>query len=192
VEASGGQARASVRAVADFLKAPAAERSLEVLDRSRAEQKRLHRELNHHLCMTFVTPIEREDIAKLGGALNRVSKAAEKFLQRFQLAPSKVAAWDLSGQVGMLEEAADLMNQTVTELCHESDREKINAYNNRMQQIEGEADRLLEETLRGFYQAEEGNVAWVIQKDLAEQLEKVFDRCRSVGNVTYWTLLKNT
>jgi uncharacterized protein Yka (UPF0111/DUF47 family) len=35
-------------------------------------------------------------------------------------------------------------------------------------------------------------VAWVVRKDLAEQLEKVFDRCRSVGNVTYWTLLKNT
>jgi uncharacterized protein Yka (UPF0111/DUF47 family) len=192
LEASGGQARASVLALADFLKSPPAKRSLEVFDRCRAEHKRINRELTQHLCVTFVTPIEREDIAKLGGALNRVSKASEKFVERFQLAPKRVEGWDLTGQVGMLKEAAELMGNTVTELCHESDQEKINAYNNRMQQIEGEADRLLEETLRSFYQAEEGNVAWVVRKDLAEQLEKVFDRCRSVGNVTYWTLLKNT
>ena len=192
LQASAEQARASVRALAEFLKTPPAKRSLDAFAQRRAEHKRISRELTQHLCVTFVTPIEREDIAKLAAALNKVSKAAEKFVERHQLAPQFVAAWDLSGQVKMLEDAAELVGQTVGELCHESDREKIACFNARIQQIEGEADRQLEQALSALYQADEDSVAWVVQKDLTEQLEKVFDRCRSVGNITYWTLLRNT
>lgn len=190
--ASAEQARASVKCLAAATRAGGAGGSLAELGRCRKEHKRLTRELTSHLCVTFVTPLEREDIEELSTTLNRVSKAAEKFVERFQLAPQHVRGWDLSRQLGMLEEAADLQADIVRELCGGARLATLRELNARLQRIEADADRLLEASFQAFYGADEGSVQWVVRKDLTEQLEKVFDRCRSVGNVAYWTVLKNT
>jgi uncharacterized protein Yka (UPF0111/DUF47 family) len=78
------------------VKAAGNHRSLDAFAQCRNEHKRIFRELTGHLCVTFVIPLEREEIEELSTALNRVSKAAERFAERFLLAPQHVQGWELS------------------------------------------------------------------------------------------------
>jgi uncharacterized protein len=70
--------------------------------------------------------------------------------------------------------------------------ETIKELNDRMQAIEGEADRLILDLYRDLY-SNEGDVRrLMLRKDLFELLEKAIDRCRDAGNVVYAIALKNT
>jgi uncharacterized protein Yka (UPF0111/DUF47 family) len=64
--------------------------------------------------------------------------------------------------------------------------------NDRLQYLEGEADRLMIELLRGLYLGESNPVRVIALKDLYELLEKVIDRCRDAGNVIFHIVLKNS
>jgi uncharacterized protein Yka (UPF0111/DUF47 family) len=192
LEASAAQARTSVSQLVALVRTAPPQRSLEHISSCRSQHKRITKDLTEHLCRTFVTPMEREDIARLSTALNRVSKAVEKFCERYLLAPHHVADWSLDPQMAILSASATTLDDVVKELCHEARMEEVRALNTRLQQAESDADRLLETSLQGFYGQPEASVRWVVQKDLMVQLEKVFDRCRSVGNIAYWTLLRNS
>jgi uncharacterized protein Yka (UPF0111/DUF47 family) len=64
--------------------------------------------------------------------------------------------------------------------------------NDRLQYIEGEADKLILDLYRDLYSGKHDGVKVVLLKDLYELLEKVIDRCRDVGNVIYHIVLKNS
>ena len=70
--------------------------------------------------------------------------------------------------------------------------EKIKAHNDRLQVIEGEADKLMIELLRELYTSNHNPVQVVFLKDIFELLEKVADRCRDTGNVISHVVLKNS
>ena len=58
--------------------------------------------------------------------------------------------------------------------------------------LEGEADKVLVEMLRGLYATHLDTVRVVFLKDIYELLEKVADRCRDAGNVINQIVLKNS
>jgi len=58
--------------------------------------------------------------------------------------------------------------------------------------IEGEADKLMLESLRDLYNGDHATLRVVMLKDLYEILEKVFDRCRDVGNLVLQIVFKHS
>jgi len=92
----------------------------------------------------------------------------------------------------MLEKAADIVVLMVKELRKGVDIEKVQAQNEQLQEIEGEADKLMLESLRDLYNSDHSVLHVVVHKDLFELLEKVFDRCRDVGNIVFQIVLKHS
>jgi uncharacterized protein Yka (UPF0111/DUF47 family) len=70
--------------------------------------------------------------------------------------------------------------------------EKIKELNDRLQYIEGEADKLMLVLLRDLYSGRHEPLKVIILKDLYELMEKVIDRCRDAGNVVVQVVLKNS
>jgi hypothetical protein len=70
--------------------------------------------------------------------------------------------------------------------------ERIKELNDRLQFVEGEADKLMVELLRDLYSGKQDALRVVILKDLYELMEKVIDRCRDAGNVVLQIALKNS
>ena len=69
----------------------------------------------------------------------------------------------------------------------------MKAENRRLQQIEGDGDKLMVETLEGLYQSRSRDVFDVmLMKDLLEMIEKLLDRCRDVGNIVFHIILKHS
>jgi len=192
MEGSAEEARASIQTLARLLKHPDKADGLEAFAEIRRKDKRITQELSEHLCKTFVTPLEREDIESLSSALYKIPKTMEKFGERFLLAPQHVKGWDVSRQMGMLEKAGETLVLLVKELRQGVNVEKVKRQNDELQRIEGEADKIMVDSLKELYVGDHSALRVIILKDLYELLEKGFDRCRDAGNMVLQIVLKHS
>jgi len=192
MEASAEECRTSIESLINLLDAPPKTRSLDAFVEARRKDKRITKELTEHLLKTFVTPLEREDIEALAEALYKIPKTVEKFSERLLIADHHVRDVDFSKQMKMLGKAAETVVLLVKELRKGVNLERVKAQNDQLQHIEGEADKLMLESLRELYNGDHATVKVIMLKDLYEILEKVFDRCRDAGNIVFHIVLKHS
>lgn len=156
----------------------------------RRKHKKTTQEITEQLCKTFVTPLEREDIESLSSALFRITKNVEKIGERLSICQRLISSEKLARQVKMTEQAAESVCLMVKELRSKPHVEQITDTYDRLQVIEGEADKLMIELLHDLYQGSVDAKEVIILKDLYELLEKAVDRCRDAGNVVFQVVLK--
>jgi uncharacterized protein Yka (UPF0111/DUF47 family) len=140
---------------------------------------------------TFVTSLEREDIESLSNALYKIPKTVEKFAERYILCAPRVRDVKFDTQIAMLEEAIKIV-VTMLKGLKKNDLASISAQNTRLQQIEGDADKLMLDHFRVLYSGQYEPLTALALKDLHEIMEKVFDRCRDAGNVISHVVLKHS
>jgi len=80
----------------------------------------------------------------------------------------------------------------VRQLRRIQELEKIKELNDRLQYIEGEADKLMLDLLRDLYSGRHDSLEVIVLKDLYELLERIIDRCRDAGNVINHIVLKHS
>lgn len=190
LEASAAEAHGSVKMLAELMRSP--KQDLDGFVMARRKEKKITEEINQHLVNTLVTGLEREDIEALSRALYKIPKAVEKFAERYQLANGKLDQVDFSPQVQCLEKATDTVLAMVKQLHRLQELKKVNDYNERLQYVEGEADKLMLVLLKDLYSGKHDALKVLIAKDLYELMEKIIDRCRDAGNVVTQIVLKNS
>ena len=157
---------------------------------SRRRHKRIAQEITELLCKNFVTPLEREDLDALSGALYRVPKSVEKVGERLIIFPLAVRPDKIAAQVALLEQATEAVSIMVRSLRKHSHGENLQQTYERLQTIEGDADKLMTDLLRDLYNGDIQAKEMMILKDVYEMLEKVIDRCRDAGNIVFQIVLK--
>jgi uncharacterized protein Yka (UPF0111/DUF47 family) len=192
LEASAEEARNSVRALIKFVSNPDQLKTLDEFISSRRNEKRITAEITEALCRTFVTALEREDIEALSSSLYKIPKTVEKIGERILLGPQHLHGVDLTRQLVLLEKGSDTLVMMIQELRRGVDLDKVKTHNDRLQVIEGEADKLVLEMLRALYSGQADPIKVIFLKDLFELVEKVIDRCRDAGNVIFHIVLKNS
>jgi uncharacterized protein Yka (UPF0111/DUF47 family) len=160
------------------------------LAQARRRHKRISQETTEELCRNFVTPLEREDIEALSSALYKISKNVEKIGERLTIAPAGADFTTVTRQVQMLEQAAQVVVEMVATIRAKSHGERIKDTYERLQTIEGDADKLMNDLLRDLYHGAMDARVIVYWKDLFELLEKGIDRCRDAGYVVFHVALK--
>ncbi len=192
LEASAMEARHSVAALNKILRNPKAPPSLDEFIAARRKDKQITAEISEFLVKTFVTSLEREDIEALSNVLYKIPKTVEKFAERFIICSQLVSGTDFSRHAALLEQAPELVVQMVKELRGGLHLEQIKEHNDRLQQLEGDADKLILELLKDLYSGRHDPMKVIALKELYELLEKVVDRCRDAGNVISHIVLKNS
>jgi hypothetical protein len=192
LEASAIEAHNSVQALVKLGRALDQPVDLEEFARSRRNDKQITNQIRNALYTTFVTSLDREDIDCLSLALYRIPKTVEKFSERVRIVPQHVRGVDFSGQINLLGQASECVLQLVKTLRAGNDFKAVTQWNDRLQQIEGEADKAILELYRDLYGGRHDPVKVIVLKDLYELLEKIIDRCRDVGLVISQIILKNS
>ena len=193
LEQSALEARESVDLIKSTLINPTRGQSpLDEFALLRKKDKRITEEIREALTQSFVTPLEREDIEALAIALYKIPKTLEKFCERLLLSPDRFRAEDFSRQMQLLEQATETVLKMTRALRSSPGTEAMKEQNERLQYLEGEADKLMLELLRALYSGKQDPVTVIALKDLYDLLEKVIDRCRDVGNVIFHVVLKNS
>ena len=193
LEASAKQADASVHHLIGLLEKLERSESygnLTAFAASRREDKRITQELTEQLSKTFITPLEREDIQALASALYRIPKTVEKIGERILICPEDLAKQNFRPQMELIEQATETVLAMVRELRKGMDIRTAREMNNRLQTIEGEADKLELNLLRDLYHGEYETKQIIFLRDIYELLEKVVDRCRDAGNIVLEVALK--
>ena len=192
LEASAQQACTSVKVLVDLLDKPDAARPLDEFIETRRKDKRITEEISTLLCKTFVTPLEREDIEALANALYKIPKTVEKFGERLLLCQQNLGGEKFTPQTEILQKTTHTVNDMVKALRHKPNLEQVKEQNERLQFLEGEADKLMLELLRDLYSGRHDPLRVIILRNLYELLEKVIDRCRDAGNVIFHIILKHS
>jgi hypothetical protein len=193
LEASAQQAETSVHQLVALLgkvdhhDSP---QSLEHFVASRRKDKQITQELTEQLSKTFITPLEREDIQALAAALYKIPKTVEKIGERVLICPGDLHPQTFNRHVELLDRAAEEVLAMVKELRKGTDVATAREKNNRLQAIEGDADKLELELLRELYHGDYEPRQLMFLRDIYELLEKVIDRCRDAGNIILQVALK--
>ena len=191
LEKSAEQARNSVQALVKLSKTPDQTELLYDFIEARRKDKQITGEISKAVYTTFVTALEREDIESLSNALYRIPKTVEKIAEHIMLAPQHVRGVDFSKQVILLEQATEQVLALIRSM-RKGDLDEIKTLNDRLQFIEGEADKAIIEVYRDLFNGKYEPTKLILLKDVYELLEKVIDRCRDAGNVISHIVLKNS
>lgn len=194
LEQSANEARKSVQALNRVLTHPDESPSLEEFRRSKETDKQITEEIGQALVKTFVTTLEREDIESLSSALYKIPKTVEKFAERFIISNTLVRGTDFSKQVTLMDGATERVVAMVGLLrdLGAGRLDQAKEMNRALQQIEGDADKLILEVLKDLYSGRHEATKVMALKDLYELIEKVVDQCRDAGNVVTHIVLKNS
>jgi uncharacterized protein Yka (UPF0111/DUF47 family) len=158
---------------------------------ARRREKELAAQISEELINTFVTALDREDIEAMNSALYKIPKGIEKFAERYALVTERLGGVDFTPRTEILVACTETVSKMVAELGHGLRINAIRKWQDRLQALEAEADKLLLEPYRDLYLNATDPMRAVLAKDLFELLEKAIDKCRDVGNVIYSIVLKN-
>ncbi len=190
--AAAQEAHESVRLVIQLMQSPRDTKKFDDLVLARRKEKKISEQISEELVQTFVTGLEREDIEDLARGLYKIPKSAEKLAERFMMAGKHIEGIDFSKQAEMMEKATDAVHAMVKQLDSLDDLEKIKALNDKLQYVEGEADKVMNDLLRDLYSGKYDALRAIVLRDIYELMEKVIDRSRDVGNVMMHIVLKNS
>lgn len=191
LEASAEEAQNSIRALSKLFAAPAAEQSLDELVLSRRKDKKIKEQIDEAICKVFVSELEREDVEALSNVLYKIPKTVEKIAERFMISSGRLQGVDFSKQLSMMTSAAATVVEMVKQLREKLHLERIQDLNDKLQLVEGQADKLVLELLKDLYTNTSHDAIQVIMlRDLYDLMEKVVDRCRDAGNVVSHIVLK--
>jgi uncharacterized protein Yka (UPF0111/DUF47 family) len=169
---------------------PAFEKTFDEITASRRKDKKIGNSIAQELCQTFVTPIEREDIEALSNKLYRIPKVVEKIAERISICPANFTTDIVAKQTRMLVQSTEILAEIVKCLRKLGEVEKIQDLYDRLQTIEGDADKLMIGLLKDLYQGNVDAKEVIILKDIYELLEAAIDLCRDAGKVVFQTALK--
>ncbi len=192
LKASSEAALEAARAVDRLTRDGDAAPSMATFVVARKREKELANEISEELINTFVTTLDREDIEAMNAALYRIPKTVEKFAERYALVSDRLGGVDFSQRTEILVACTETVAKMVAELDHRLRIGPIRKWQDQLQALEAEADKLLLEPYRDFYVEATDPVRVMLTKDLLELLEKAIDRCRDVGNVIYFIVLKHS
>ena len=194
LEASAEEARRSVQVLNRVLSAPDQIPSLDQFHQAKEADKMITQQINEALVTTFVSQLEREDIEVLSASLYKIPKTVEKIAERFIIAAPVVKSSDFGKHIALLDAATQRVVELVKLLRQlgAGQLDEAKEINNRLQQVEGEADNVILEMLQDLYSGKHDPTKVMAMKDLYELLEKVIDRCRDAGNVVTHIVMKNS
>jgi len=192
LEAAADETRALTGLLVQLLKKDPRTRSLEDFASEREKDKRITERISEEIVNTFITALEREDIETLSYSMYRICKAIEKFAERYNLAPEKVADIDFTRQVHLMQRATETLARMVRLLRKMPPLETVKAMNDQLQSVESEADEVMLELLSDLYGGKFEPLKALMLRDLYDLLERAIDRCRDCGNAISHIVLKNS
>lgn len=191
IEALAQSSSSSVKTLAHFLLYPGDVASVDGIVQKRRKSKELSDEIAHQLCVSFITPFEREDIEALTSSLTKISKTSEKFISQYFLFRDAIKHEDFNRQSQLLEQSADLLYDMVKKLRKNPNVEQIKEMNSNLLNYEAESDRIMLVFMQElFNKADTSMVNLLANKNLQELQEKLTERFRDAGNIVFRIVLK--
>jgi uncharacterized protein Yka (UPF0111/DUF47 family) len=158
----------------------------------RAVSKKLSAEVTEQLCLTFITPYDREDIQDFTHSLYKIIKTTKKICDRMEIYKLTNERGDFARQSAVIMQEAEAMEEMVLELTNGHDNQRIISKVNILRDLEQKGDTVLSELLGTLFREENDMKELILRKDIYDMLEKVIDRYRDTAAIALQIVLKHS
>jgi hypothetical protein len=150
---------------------------------------RITYEIIQRLNQTFVTPIDREDILELVGALDDVVDLTEEVADYLGLYRIEAPMEQAQRLAHILHQATRQVAEAIPQLRDFGD---VSGYSVEIHRLENDGDRVVREAVASLFQDGIDPMVVIRWKDIYERLEAAIDACERVANVMSNIVIKNS
>ena len=137
---------------------------------------------------TFITPLDREDIHDLAGAMDDILDEIEGVSSRMVLLRIAQPTDEEIRLAGILVQAAQEIEKAVQNLTH---LENLPEFCQRIKRLEHESDEISRNMIRRLFDTEDDVKELIKWKELYARLEQTADCCEDVANIIEGIVLKH-
>src|SRR5436305_13925302 len=149
---------------------------------------RITHDLIHHLNHTFVTPIDREDIYRLAGALDDIVDYTEEVADYLGL-------YQVEAPMAQAQQMAKILLASCRQIADALPLLKgfqdISRHTIEINRLENEGDRVTREAIAALFDNGIDPMVVIRWKDLYERLEDAIDSTEDVANIMEGIVIKN-
>lgn len=156
------------------------------------EADELRHEMQDALIKAFITPIEREDLDALSGAIDSVVDHIEGVLHRLYIDNVTVMRPDALIMSKRLVEAVDEMRKLLVELPRFKKSQTLHEHVVAINTIEGEADDFYIHAMRTLHTEGADPMTVIAWRDVYLFLELCADSCENVAELVSSIVMKNS
>lgn len=157
----------------------------------RAQAKKLSSEVTQELCLTFVTPFDREDIQQFASYLYKITKTIEKVREYLDIHDMHDIN-DLPRQIDLILQEADAMTSMVQALIKGGKPQQIIEKATLLDGLENKGDAILSELLVNLMKDTKDVRRMILRKDVYDLLERVIDGYRDAAGIALQIALKHS
>jgi uncharacterized protein Yka (UPF0111/DUF47 family) len=157
----------------------------------RMQAKKLSSEVTQELCLTFITPFDREDIQFFSSYLYKITKTIEKVREYIEIHDVHDID-DLPRQIDLIIQEADAMDSMVQALIKGGKPEQIVQKAALLDGLENKGDAVLSELLVNLMKDTKDVRRMILRKDIYDLLERVIDGYRDAAGIALQIALKNS
>lgn len=151
----------------------------------------LTHQLANKLDSTFVTPLDKEDLRRLSGALDDITDIIEAGVQRLVLYNLAEPREDLPALVGLLVQTAEATHKVVGKLRKMKGRGALQPLFIKVHELENQSDRAFRRALAELFNAPNQDPLYVMKwKEIYDRIETAVDKCEDVANIVESVVVK--
>jgi uncharacterized protein len=188
-------AQAFAKLVANYGDTELRAKFTEAVDRAEHLADRVTHEVNRQLHLTFITPIDRDQIHALINTMDDVADLLQDSAETLSLYDVQVMTEEIVRLTDLSLKCCERVRDAVRLL----DRMKLPATVEALlktceeiDQLEGDADRVMRMAMSRLFREETDTRELIKLKAVYELLEKITDRCEDVANVVEGIVLENS
>ncbi len=194
IEQLSAEAHTSATHLKTFIEStdPAAkEEAGKAIKACKLQAKKISGDVTRELCLSFITPFDREDIQQFCLYLYRITKTIEKTREHMQI--FKITdIGELSRQLELITQEADAMDNMVHALIKGGKPEQIIEKAALLDALENKGDEILSELLAELVEKTEKARDLMVKKDIYDLLERIIDGYRDAAGVALQITLKHS
>jgi predicted phosphate transport protein (TIGR00153 family) len=140
---------------------------------------------------TFVTPLDKEDLRALSGALDDITDLVEAAASRIALYQLPAPRPDLAPMVSLLVDITQAIKKTVAVLRHIKNHNDVRDIFINVHRIENESDAAFRRALGDLFNAPNADPIMVMKwKEVYDRIEIAVDKCEDVANIVESVVVK--
>ncbi len=138
---------------------------------------------------SFITPLDREDIHALSGALDDILDLIDACAKRFVMYNVEKPTSTAQELAFIILKCCQTVETAISFLG--GDLEQIKQYCVEVNSLENEADRVCREAISRLFDEEKDPIQLIKWKEIYETLERACDKCEDAVNILESVVLKN-
>ena len=148
-------------------------------------------ETKTYLLKDFLPPIDREDIVAISHRIDDLVDAIDEFVINIDIFVITEIKQNMKAGITLLERCVELVHQLVIVMKNLKASEEIKAKVVEVNQIEEQADKLYENSVRELYKIETDAIQLIKYSNMYAGIENCFDACENIAECVEEVLLKN-